>query len=74
MAIIGIVLGVLNAALPMQEINEFIFPLSLSVDEVVPVDYAEEGFLTVSFYNYWLLGLFQRKSSNRRESKGRLCK
>lgn len=31
----------------MQEINELIFPLSSNVEEYIPVDDAEEHFLTV---------------------------
>jgi len=31
----------------MQEINELIFPLSSNVEEIIPVESAEEHFLTV---------------------------
>ncbi|CAD8132867.1 unnamed protein product [Paramecium octaurelia] len=45
-AIIGICLGVGNAILPMHEINELIFPLQSEIDEHLPIQEAEEGFLT----------------------------
>lgn len=46
MAILGVALGVANAALPMQAINEALFSMEKVIDEIVPVDVAEYNFLT----------------------------
>ncbi|CAD8053519.1 unnamed protein product [Paramecium sonneborni] len=45
-AIIGICLGLGNAILPMHEINEAVFPLKSEIDEHLPIQEAEAGFLT----------------------------
>ncbi|CAK58393.1 unnamed protein product (macronuclear) [Paramecium tetraurelia] len=45
-AIIGICLGVGNAILPMHEINESMFSMKSEIDEHLPIQEAETGFLT----------------------------
>ncbi|CAD8059583.1 unnamed protein product [Paramecium sonneborni] len=45
-AIIGICLGVGNAILPMHEINESMFSMKSEIDEHLPIQQAEVGFLT----------------------------
>lgn len=62
MAILGVALGVANAALPMQAINEALFSMEKVIDEIVPVDVAEYNFLTVNFG--LISGLFSGKSCN----------
>jgi hypothetical protein len=58
------VIGVLNAILPMQEINEYLFPIEESVNNR-PFIEIEDSLITVfnETYIFWL-GLYNRKSSN----------